>query len=571
MRLVDTRRLTGPNHLARTPLVLVEIGLDEGELLEPAVAAYGTQLARMRVAVGLSAHVVVLQRSHVGGAVFGYEAPIDVMLVCAEISEWAVESAVEVLGGRPAHALEPKRTEIEAMLAHHRRPRLLALVREAAKRNLPLLWDDAQVSLGTGSRSVSFANDALPEIDAVAWGELGAIPTALVTGTNGKTTSSRLLARIATEAGLCVGITSTGGIAIGTEVIEDGDWTGPAAARIVLRRRDVELAVLETARGGILRRGLAVDTCDVALITNVSDDHIGLYGIDDVASMADVKGVVAEAVGERGTAVLNARDPRLVALAGKLTCNVTFFADLEGTDGAARAVVAEHRARGKRVVVAEAGEIRSILGDHVETVVRVDALPITFGGSARYNVENVLGAVACAEALGLARAAVVQGLEGFAMQDNPGRGQITDCDGVTVVLDFGHNPEGVRAVMQLVASLRAKRGPGKLTVVTGSPGDRSDQEILDVAQILGDVRPDRVFVRELADYARGRAPGDVPALFRRSLFANGLREAAFAMATSEVDALERAFEDAVSGDFIVVLVHLDEAEVQAFLRERSAR
>ena len=517
MRLVDTRRLTGPNHLARTPLVLVEVGLDEGETVEHALAAYRSELARMRAALGLPTDVEVIHRGHTGGAVFGYEVPIDVMLAWAEISEWAAESAAELLAKREPHALEPKRGEIEAMLIRDRNPKLLALVHEARTRNLPLLWDDELVTLGSGRRSASFAKDALPDVGAVAWETLGSIPTALVTGTNGKTTSSRLLARIATEAGLCVGTTSTGGITVGAETLEDGDWTGPAAARIVLRRTDVDLAVLETARGGILRRGLAVDACDVALVTNVSDDHIGLYGIDDVAAMARVKGVVAEAVRTDGTAVLNAADPRLVALAGELACNVTFFADLDAGGAAARKVVADHRARGKRVVFAEGGEIRSANGPDQEAIVRVDAVPITFGGAARYNVENLLGAVATAEALGLAREAIVRGVVGFAMRDNPGRGQVIDCDGVTLVIDFGHNPDGVRAIMQLVSSLRsagkernARNVQGRLTVVTGSPGDRSDQEIVDLARVLYEARPDRVFVRELSEYVRGRTPGDVP-------------------------------------------------------------
>lgn len=159
------------------------------------------------------------------------------------------------------------------------------------------------------------------------------------------------------------------------------------------------------------------------------------------------------------------------------------------------------------------------------------------------------------------------------MHDNPGRGQVTERQGVTVLLDFGHNPEGVRAVMQLVASLRSRvqtngKEKGRLTVVTGSPGDRSDQEIEDVARILYEARPDRVLVRELGDYLRGRAPGDVPALYERSLVAHGLPRDAFAIVGSEVEALERAFDGARPGDFVAVLVHLDHAEVQAFLDAR---
>ena len=578
MRLVDARRLTGPNHLALSPLVIVELSLEVSETIEEASAAYVRELARMRAALGLPGQVTLVARPHAGGVIFGYAAPIDVMLACAEMSEWAAESACDVLAARPPRALLPKLAEVEAMLARDRNPALVALVRAARAKAIPLLWDDELVSLGTGPRAASFSLRALPDPSSIDWAALGSIPTVLVTGTNGKTTSSRLLARVATEAGLRVGITSTGGITVGTELLEDGDWTGPAAARIVLRHPSVDLAVLETARGGILRRGLAVDSCDAALITNVSDDHIGLYGIDDVAAMAEVKGVIAKVVRAGGTAALNASDARLVALGQQLSCDVTFFADLEhaSADSPAATVVAEHRARGGRAVFTREGAIIAAKGEGPErTIARVDAVPLTFGGAARYNVENVLGVVAVAEGLGLAADAITRGLQGFAMHDNPGRGQVVERGGVTILLDFGHNPEGVRAVMRLVTTLRREaeaktQRKGKLTIVTGSPGDRSDQEITDVACILHEAAPDRVFVRELGEYLRGRAPGDVPALYRKTLIERGFAPEAFAVVDSEVDALERALEGATPGDFVAVLVHLDQAEVQAFFAARAA-
>jgi UDP-N-acetylmuramyl tripeptide synthase len=568
MRLVDARRLTGPNHLSRSPLVIVEIDLDPAESVEEVRAVYLRELVRMREALGLGGAPSLLTRAHRGGAIFAYEAEIDTMLAHAEISEWAAESAADVFAGKGARSVETKRGDALALLARDRSPRLLALVDDARRRGVPLFWDDDAVSLGAGKNAASFARGALPDPSAVAWDGLGSIPTVLVTGTNGKTTSSRLLARVATEAGLVAGTTSSGGITVGAETVEDGDWTGPAAARIVLRRPEVELAVLETARGGILRRGLAVETCDVALITNVSDDHIGTGGIDDVAAMVEVKGVVARAVRPGGTTVLNARDPNLVALARGLDSEVTFFADLEAPAcEVARAVIDAHRALGRRVVFARAGVVVIADGASEEhELVRIDALPITFGAAARYNVENVLGVVAASEALGLSRDALLRALRGFGMRDNPGRGQVLERDGVTVVLDFGHNPEGVRAVMQLVAALRQRTAPaGKLTVVAGSPGDRSDQEIVDVARVLHEARPDRVLVRELGDYLRGRSPGDVPALYRRALIELGMPEASFAVVGSEVEALARAFEGASPGDLIAVLVHLDHDEVRAFL------
>ena len=158
------------------------------------------------------------------------------------------------------------------------------------------------------------------------------------------------------------------------------------------------------------------------------------------------------------------------------------------------------------------------------------------------------------------------GLLAFTNDDNPGRGQLVDRGGVSIFLDFGHNAEGVRAVMSLVSSLRAKSPrAGRLMIVTGSPGDRTDHEIASVAQILGEMRPHRVFVRELGEYLRGRAPGEVPALFARHLRASGLPDEALSIVGSEVEALQTALADASPGDFVAVLVHLDHAEVKAFL------
>ncbi len=564
MRLVDARRLTGPTHLSRHPLVVVEIGLDEGESLDAAIAAYRHELDRMRAALGADAGVELLVRPHRGGANVAYAAPIDVMLAWAEASEWAGLSAVELLADRGPLPLEPKRSEVADILARDTSPRLLALAAEARRHGVPLLWDDEMVSIGTGRGAIAYPRHALPGVDEVAWHATSAIPVALVTGTNGKTTSSRLLARIAREAGKRVALASTDGIEVGDEILEAGDWTGPGAARIALRRTDVELAVLETARGGILRRGLAVESCDAALVTNVSADHLGLYGIDDVTAMAEVKVVVLHAVRPGGTAVVNAHDPRLVALAAELTSDVTFFADLDGpADPAARATIASVLAGGGRAVVAEGGAIVLAHGAERVQLVPVAEVPITSGGAARYNVQNALGAVGLARALDLPDAAIAAGLRAFGMTDNPGRGQVVVRGGVSVVLDFGHNAEGVRAVLGFVASLR---GPtGRLWVSAASPGDRTDTEIEAVARAIHAADPARVYLRDLPDYLRGRAPGEVPALLERTFTALGLSGDRLAHASSELASLEAAFAAAQAGDVIVVFVHLDVEAVRGFL------
>jgi UDP-N-acetylmuramyl tripeptide synthase len=497
----------------------------------------------MRAIFGFTAEIAPIVRPHRGGAVFAYEAPLDLMLACTEMSEWAVTSAA---ASEPL-PLEPARTEIEKVLERDRNPRLRALAAEASRRGVPFLWDDVQVTLGAGRRGRTFDRAALP--DEVPWDALGTIPIALVTGTNGKTTSARLLARVAAEAGLIVGSTSSDAITVAGTTVEEGDWTGPAAARTVLRRTDVDIAVLETARGGILRRGLAVDGCDVALITNVSDDHLGLYGIDDLTQMARVKSVIASVA---RALVTNAADPNLVALAREHEGPVTFFADLD-----------LHPEAHGATVVARDGVIECA----GRALVRVDEVPITFGGAARYNVENALAVVAAARALGLPDDAITCALRGFDMPDNPGRGQLTETRGVRVFLDFGHNPAAVRAALGLVLALQNAR-PGKLTVITGAPGDRTDEEIEEIARAICEARPHKVVVRELSDYLRGREAGAVPALLRRALVAHGLHDDAFVPANSEVEALAAALEGARDGDLVALLVHLDRDGVRAFLAAR---
>ena len=544
MLLVDARRLTGPNLFSESPLVVVELALDVPDVLEHVEEVYLAELARMRTSLGLVPDVAPMVRAHRGGAVIAYEAPLDVMLPFTEMSEWAALSACEVLRSRAPLSLEPKRTEIATMLAAEENPQLNAVAVEAAARDLPFLWDDEQVTVGSGPRSVTWPRAQVPRSGDVPWDTLGRIPVALVTGTNGKTTTARLLARMAREAGHRVGSTSSDGVVIGNELVEKGDWTGPAAARTVLRRQDVDVAVLETARGGILRRGLAIHDCDVAAITNVSEDHTGSYGIDDLQAMTRVKAVVARAVRPGGTIVLNARDPKLVSLASMFRTRITFFADM--VDAAPLV---------SPTVIATAS---AILVDGRE-LVKLEEVPITFGGAARYNVENALAAVALAQALGFGDDAILRALRGFDPAENPRRGEIATRNGVRVMLDYGHNPAGVRAVLSLVASLR---GSGRLTVVTGAAGDRTNHEIAEMARSIANAKPHRIIVRDLPDYLRGRLPGEVPKLFTRALEGLGMQTETVA---SEVAALETAFEDASEGDFVLVLVLLDRDAVHAYL------
>lgn len=550
MRLEDARRLTGPNLYGMRPLVLAEVVLEPGDALERVRATYASELNRLRGALSLPRVEVRAVRSTPRWAAFAFEAPLDEMLVGAEAAEWAGLSAAEVLSGKPGSPLEPRRSELEALCARDFDARLPALQAEAERRGVPFLWDDEQVSFGHGRRGVSYPRHALPEVAAVPWAACARMPIALITGTNGKTTSTRWLARMVQEAGRAVGMSCSDSVSINGKVVREGDWTGPAAAREVLRSPEVEVAVLETARGGILRRGLAVEAADVALLTNISDDHLGTYGIDDLEGMLAVKAVIARVARH---VVLNARDERLVKLASTLTVPVTFFRDEDARP------VTPAGARGDAAVTCRDG----VLQAHGTPLCAVTDVPLTFQGTARYNVENALGAAAAALALGVPRQAIVRALKGFGSTDNPGRGETWHRHGVTLFIDFAHNPDGVGRALEVARSLCSPRGA--LHVITGSAGDRTNEELDAICDAIHAQGPAKVVLRELGGYLRGRAPGEVPAHFTRALRLRGLTDDRLVWADSEVHALEHALRGAAEGDVVALLVHVERDEVQRFL------
>lgn len=524
MRIVDSRRLFGPNVQLPGPAALVDVAWDPGEDHGQAIAAWERRLRQV------VPHHATRARRYAGGASLVVAGEPDELWVLCDVNEWAAAP------GEPG-TLGPE--ELRQKIAEARDPALRLLLAAAARRDMPALVDDELVSLGQGRRARIYPRGELPSEETVPWGELGRIPVALVTGTNGKTTSARLAGRMAELDGKVTAVASTDGITLRGELMAEGDFTGPEAARRVLRHPEVEMAILETARGGILRRGLAVSECDAALLTNVSEDHLGLYGIDDVAAMAEVKAVVGHAVRPGGRVVLNGDDESL----GRLTfaAEVTRFSLVHGeADWSATGGWIERRG---------------------ERLVRVEEMPIAFGGAAPYNVANALGAAALVSTLGVGDAAIGRALREFGGADNPGRGNVLDVGGVTVVLDFAHNPEGVRAFLAMAGGLRAPGG--RLIVVTAQPGDRRDEAIVAVAREIAAARPARVILHDLAGYLRGRAPGEVPALLRGEL---DRARIPVEEAPAEAAALGRALAGAVAGDMVVLFPLLDPPGVRAVLR-----
>jgi cyanophycin synthetase len=558
VRLLDSRRLTGPNLISRRPGAVIDVsfGSEEPELV---IGAWKRQARRLLAEMDWQEESLCVRRFE-GGANLLVTAPRDGLYVATELNEAAWEAARDWIEGSQRHLLMRAARALRREYRDEERPRLMRLLQAAGEREVPALLDDELLTLGLGRRSKTWDLYELPHPDDVDWPALGRIPVALVTGTNGKTTTVRLLARIARSAGRCAGVSSTDWLSMGDEVLDRDDYAGPGGARLVLRDRRCQLAILETARGGLLRRGLALDRADVALITNIASDHLGEFGVETVEDLADVKWSVTRALDESGTLVLNAEDPLLMARAPGTAARLVLFA----RDPSCAALRA-HLAAGGTGYTVQRGQLRRCRGRRAESIIALRDIPICFGGAATHNVANALAAAAVAESLKLPLAAIRDGLRGFALEDNPGRANLYGIDGVTVLLDFAHNPAGLEALLPIAASLPAQRR----ALVIGQAGDRSDADIHDFADAARGLRFDRIIIKRMEGHARGRPPGEAAALLREAFRAQGYPARAIVNAKTELGAAQAVLRWANPGDMVLFLSHEKRDATRDYLSRRA--
>lgn len=379
----------------------------------------------------------------------------------------------------------------------------------------------------------------------------GRIPVVAVTGTNGKTTTVRLIAHLFAASGLRVGMTNTDGVFVNGVQTDSGDCAGPRSARNVLLHPDVDAAVFETARGGLLREGLGFDRCQVAVVTNVgSGDHLGLNFVDTIEELTVLKRVIVQNTGPGGTAVLNAADPRVAAMAAVCPGNVTFFSRDPSVP-----VMAKHRARGRRAVFVDGGNLVAATGRREEHRLPLAGIPLTRGGTVPFQVENTLAAVAAAWAAGLDWDTVTRGLSTFDSDAAtvPGRFNTVTHRGATVIADYGHNAD---ALVALAAAVAAMPGTRRLIVISAA-GDRRDEDIRDQGRVVGEHFDIVLLYQDAAQ--RGRADGEVMALLREGL-TGARRTTEIAEIRGEFLAIDTALDRLVPGDVCLILIdQVDEA------------
>jgi UDP-N-acetylmuramyl tripeptide synthase len=541
----DARRLTGPGLLWDRPGAVVDVFLTDIDATQ-VTALWEKHARRVLDALGWQEQHLT-HRIFTGGVNLAISAPMDQLYsaIFAAQTAWHF-CAAELLASEPED-FDQMISDVQGVMETEGNPALIALIAAAEAHGVDILCDDDDVSVGHGKGSQTWPVDALPAADKVDWPALHNIPVAFITGTNGKTTTTRLLEAIARASGRVAGLTSTEFVRVGDDILDRGDYSGPGGGRMLLRDKRLEIACLEVARGGILRRGLPTRAATAAAVTNVANDHLGQYGVNTVPELAQAKFAVHRTLAEGGVLALNADDDYVRAEAANTSANFWWFSLDAQND-----LIRQARDAGTCCAYVHRGDIVFFDGTAEQVVIAVSDVPLTMGGAAKYNILNALAALCLALALGLPVQAARDGLAGFKpdAKDNPGRCNEFLYKGARVFVDFAHNPHSISAVCNALSSLPAKRR----FIMLSHAGDRSDQDIRDVTATALKFQPDVVVATELEGYLRGRELGEVSDLIERTALELGYEAEHILRAASPTQAASMILEKLEPGDVALLLV-----------------
>lgn len=503
------------------------------------------KVAAALVKLGLSEQARLSHRRIYEQWVFILDAPVDLLYTACSILEWAA-------------GLVDEFTDVSKEYAGEENLQWRALRKWALYNRVPCVDDEDGLTLGMGHTSKTWPLDSLPSIEALHPSDFARIPVVYITGTNGKTTTSRMLSAICQhdEQFQGIGQTSTDGVRVNGEWVEKGDWTGPGAARMILRDSRVDVAILETARGGLMRRGLVIDDVEACAITNVSDDHLGTWGLHTVYDMAVAKLTVALGVKQGGGVLLNA------------DCSVLMAAwkDVQSRHPQKDWTVqlfSSHQRDGMTLFVENGWIVHVDLGP----IVQIVDIPLSLGGRAQYNVENAMAAIGLAHWMGCSVSSMKEGVCGLVptVEDSRGRSNWLRYREADVFVDFAHNPDGIRRVVEMGKRWNAKRK----AIVLGQAGDRRDDEIKGIGHQAADLQADRYFLKELPGHAYAREASEVVALLTEALLEKGISQEQIAVSKSDLAGAEAAMDWVEKDDLLILLSHEQLDDVMEMVMDRG--
>ena len=555
------RRLTGPSLVWSETGAILDVLVEDMEM-EQVLDCWYRQLDLVLSQVNWE-NPKLTHRRFENGFNLLIAAPIDQLYSAVLVLETAWYFCACELLELEAESRDRLIEDIREEMQSEKNDALIELQTAAGQHEVDFLVDDDVVSIGHGQGSISYMVEQIPQPQQINWTSVHDVPVAMITGTNGKSTSVRLLDGIARAAGQVSGVTSTDFVRVGDDVLDLGDYSGPGGARLLLRDPRLEVAFLEVARGGILRRGLPLRRARVALVTNVANDHLGQYGVNTLQALTETKFAVSKTLAENGVLVVNADDAGIVDhLAQQDRQNLCWFS----LDKSNPRIQYQLHNRGRCCFIDE-NDIVNFDGAREERICAIKDIPMTINGAALHNVRNALGAVGVASAMEYTSAQMRTGLCRFNSdeRDNPGRlNSFLLRNSVHVIIDFAHNAHSVEAVTDTVRRMPAKQK----WALFGSAGDRSDDEIAAIASGVCSLAPDHVVIAEIETYLRGRALGEVGAIMKQACLDNGIPEERIYFAESPLAGVKFALSRMQEGDLGLFLVLSERDQVIDYLNSQ---
>lgn len=561
---VGRSRLMGSNLFFEETGACLDITLFKKDLkdMPKILKIWDSELERVMLALNWGNYKTGL-RIYSKGFKFAISAPSDLLFVALYALRQVWESTYSLYKtGKPydiADILDYVKPELDDELDLKYR----AICDEARRRSLNVFREKYDICIGSGKTAYRADIDDISLRD-IPWEEIKEVPSVMVTGTNGKTTTVRLTAYIARHAGKKVGYCSTDWVMVGDDIVEKGDLSGPTGSLRVMMHPEVEMAVLEVARGGLVRRGLIADFVKGATVTNVSEDHLGQDGIENIIDMAESKSLVYQAVKPGGYCIINLDDiemrKRVATLTGKKI--MITQQSLTNKDIKPCLVHAEHICYIKdNAFYFKTGKKEFKIATFAET-------PITINGMAKHNVENAMQAICLSHILGLSKKEITNGLKTYenTAANNQGRANVFTHNGGTIIVDFAHNPAAIGAILNM-AKAYLKPG-GKFTMLMGNTGNRL--KLTDsMCQMVADANVDTVMVKEIPNYLRGAKLGEIPKMIEKSLISKGLKKKQIVMIGDEETAMEETLKSMKKGDACAFLCHSNTGSIIEELRKRT--
>lgn len=558
--LDSSRRVTGPGLLWEKPGAILDVFTSHFDK-QLVVDTWAVEIQKVLDAIDWK-DSQLKSRIFDTGVNLAISASIDLLYSAVFVIETSWHLTASKLLEQAADDFDGLIADLHKVISMECNPPVLALQKMAMDKNIDVLWDDDYVSLGHGTGSQKWGINEIPNVDDVNWDDLHNVPVAMITGTNGKSTCVRLSTAIGEAAGMMSGSTSTDFVKLGKDILDHGDYSGPGGARMLLRDKRLEMAFLEVARGGILRRGLPLRQATGAMVTNIAADHLGEYGINTVEHLADAKFAVARALSDDGVLVLNADDELVVQNGLSSPNTICWFSLNENNE---HIIVA--RNSGGLCCWVQSGQINYFDGNEIALKITVSDIPITMGGAARFNIQNAMGALCLAKAMGISNNAIIKGLTSFnsTPDDNPGRCNEFIIKGARVFVDFAHNPHSINAIADMLDNIPSN----KKYLLIGQAGDRSDQDIIDLTNGALRFNPDVVATMDMVDYLRGREFGETAGIIKEQCLKHGIEEENIPHFSSPSEGARYIIDHLQEGDLVLLLALAERDKIFEMLKEAT--